>query len=162
MNKKFFKYSSRGFTLMELLIVIAIIGVLVAIVVVALNDARDRGANAGIKSNLDTARSQAEVFYNVNTDNPNSYINVCTNGVVPGGVDGIGFAVSAASRAAGLSGAYGINVSGALNTATCKGGGNYWVAEVPLFNDGNAMWCVDSTGRSQRNIGTIGASTTCE
>lgn len=152
-----------GFTILELLIVIAIIGILSAIVLISLNDARNKGADAGVKSNLSSARSQAEVFYNTNTDNPNSYVGVCTNGQV-GGADGIGLMVLTAAKSAGL-GSYdsvidGVGVAGDLTKATCSASADAWAAEAPLKGAGG-MWCADSTGVSDRRTTSIGAGTAC-
>ncbi|OGI66249.1 hypothetical protein A3A95_02070 [Candidatus Nomurabacteria bacterium RIFCSPLOWO2_01_FULL_39_18] len=143
----------KGFTLLELLVVIVIIGVLAAVVIASLNDARKKGGDGGVKSNLAGSRSQAEVFYNTNTVAPNTYTNVCTNGAV-GGAQGIGLAVLAAAKAAGLS-SYAINAAGSLTTATCNNGASAWAAEVPLRQGG--MWCVDSTNKS---IATAGSTLT--
>jgi prepilin-type N-terminal cleavage/methylation domain-containing protein len=52
-----------GFTLIELLVVIAIIGILSSVVLASLNTARNKGADAAIKSNIDNARAQAELYY---------------------------------------------------------------------------------------------------
>lgn len=156
-----FKSKQSGFTLLELLIVIAIIGVLSGIVIIALNDARNKGADAGVKSNLSSARSQAEVFYNTNTANPNTYVGVCTNGTV-GGADGIGLMIITAAKSAGL-GAYNVNgVPNAsdLDQASCNEDGNAWAAEAPLKGAGG-MWCADSTGTSDRRTTSIGSATVC-
>ncbi|HEX5774954.1 MAG TPA: type II secretion system protein, partial [Candidatus Paceibacterota bacterium] len=64
----------RGFTLIELLVVIAIIGILSSVVLASLNTARNKGADAAIKSNLAAARAQAELYYD---SNGNSYSGVC-------------------------------------------------------------------------------------
>ncbi len=55
---------SRGFTLIELLVVIAIIGILSAVVLASLSTARSKGQDASVQSNLDTVRTQAEVYRN--------------------------------------------------------------------------------------------------
>jgi prepilin-type N-terminal cleavage/methylation domain-containing protein len=144
----------KGFTLVELLIVLAIIGILAAIVLVALNDSRNKGADGGVKSYLSSARSVAEVYYNTNTGNPNSYTLVCTLGT-PGGISAN---MVAAIKSAGLP-TYTVNGTGTLTTATCNENGSSWAAEVPLKVGG--MWCVDSTSKSFKTNNTIGAGTVC-
>ena len=61
--------AQKGFTLIELLVVIAIIGILSSVVLASLNTARNKGADASVKSNLGEARAQAELFYDANNNN---------------------------------------------------------------------------------------------
>ena len=63
------KYN-KGFTLIELLMVIAIIGLLSTIVLNSLSSARNRGSDAAVKSNLNSIRSAADLYYD---NNNNSY-----------------------------------------------------------------------------------------
>lgn len=140
----------RGFTILELLVVVGLIALLATVVMVALSSARNKGKDANIKSNLANARNQAELFFSTNTMNPNSYTGVCTNGVV-GGATAIGSYVLAAAQAKGLS-SYVDNwtfpprsISGDLVSAKCNATSDAWAAEVPLTTSGQ-MWCVDSTG----------------
>lgn len=56
----------KGFTLIELLVVIAIIGILASVVLASLNTARNKGADAGMKSSINNGRAQAELFYDIN------------------------------------------------------------------------------------------------
>jgi prepilin-type N-terminal cleavage/methylation domain-containing protein len=150
----------RGFTLLELLVVVAIIGLLSAVVMASLNSARNKGGDAAVQANLKNAISQGEIFNTSNTAVPNSYTNVCTNGVV-GGVNGVGAFVLAAAKANGLA-SYATDGIGTLATATCNDSSGAWAAEVPLKSVGaNKMWCVDSTGKSQQESVTIGAATAC-
>ncbi|MFA5840697.1 MAG: type II secretion system protein [Candidatus Paceibacterota bacterium] len=151
----------KGFTLLELLVVIAIIGILSAVIFAALNSARNKGGDAGVKSNLRNAMSQAEIFYNTNTAAANTYTNVCTNGVV-GTAQGIGVHVLAAAKANGYS-SYTMDGTGTPTTATCNDNATAWAAEVPLKSLGaNQTWCVDSLGKSkQENNATIGAGYAC-
>ena len=159
MNLKHRLYNIHaGFTLLELLIVVAIIGLLTSIVLASLNGGRSKGNDAGIKTDLRNAISQGEVFFNTNTVAPNSYTSVCTNGAV-GGANGVGSFVLAAARISGLS-SYATNATGTLTTATCNDSVGAWAAEVPLKTSGQ-MWCVDSLGHSKQESVTIAAATVC-
>ena len=54
---------NKGFTLIELLVVIAIIGILASIVLASLSNARDKGKDASVKSQLSSMRAQAELYF---------------------------------------------------------------------------------------------------
>ena len=127
----------KGFTLIELLVVIAIIGILSSVVLASLNTARNKGADAAIKSNLANARAEAEIFY----DTGSTYSGVCALT----GSNVIGDSVTAAATAGGA--AYSVsntaNVTSAV--AVCHDAAGGWAAAAPLKNGGVA-WCVDSTG----------------
>lgn len=56
-------YHAKGFTVLELLIVIAIIGVLSTIILVALGGSREKATNAKIVAQLSSMRTQSELFY---------------------------------------------------------------------------------------------------
>lgn len=53
----------RGFSLIEILMVVTIIGILSVVVVSSISTARNRGIDASVKENLHTIRNQAELFY---------------------------------------------------------------------------------------------------
>lgn len=124
----------RGFTLIELLVVIAIIGILSAVVLASLNTARNKGADAAIKSNIDSARAQAELYYDANN---NSYASVCTGSA--GGVAGIAAMVSGTQSAGG--------------TVFCNSSATAWVLSSTLKTSSTTSWCVDSTGTSTSRTG---------
>ncbi|MEK7080089.1 MAG: type II secretion system protein [Patescibacteria group bacterium] len=137
----------RGFTLIELLVVIAIIGILSSVVLASLNTARNKGADAAIKSNLAGARAQAELFYDANG---NSYATVCTNTTV-NNVKSIYSAVFAAVQAGGGTS---IGTGPTTSTAgTCNAVAASWGAEAALKTGG--FYCVDSTGASSTSTASL-------
>jgi prepilin-type N-terminal cleavage/methylation domain-containing protein len=146
---------NKGFTLIELLVVIAIIGILASVVLASLNTARQKGANAAIKSNLNNIRAQAELVYD--GASPNSYDTVCADASVVKAVTG-------AATAAGATASF-VLTDASTNTAgaavgVCHDGGLAWAASVPLrAPEGSSVyWCVDSTGTSAGTANALAAS----
>ncbi|MEL6804433.1 MAG: type II secretion system protein [Bacteroidota bacterium] len=137
-----FYKNSRGFTLIELLVVIAIIGILASVVLASLNSARSKGQDAAIRSNLNNARAQAEIFYD---DNSNSYAGVCA-------------AVSSASPA-GIADLVSAATAAGTGTADCDDAAGAWAAEMVL-EDAATYYCVDSTGVSAEGSSSKGATAT--
>ena len=134
-----------GFTLIELLVVIAIIGILSSVVLASLNTARNKGADASIKSNLAGTRAQAELFYDANSnkyDNGSAASDVCNTSALANGVKGIYTAVNAA--AVGTNATMGTDVDAGSGAAGCNSSATAWAAQAPLKTGG--YYCVDSTG----------------
>ncbi len=124
--------NSRGFTLIELLVVIAIIGILASVVLASLNSARAKGSDAAIKSSINNARAQAEIFYDSNS---NSYTNLCT---AAGGIDPMH---DGAANAAGGDGFVACGTSGTP--------ANAWALKARLVSNTGQYYCVDSTGAAK-------------
>ncbi|MDB5245050.1 MAG: hypothetical protein JWN90_155 [Parcubacteria group bacterium] len=114
-----------AFTLIELLVVIAIIGILSSVVLASLNTARNKGADAAIKSNIDNARAQAELYYD-NTSQ--TYTTVCS---AAGGI---------APMVAGVNSAGG--------TGNCASSATQWALWSPLKATASTWFCTDNTGTS--------------
>ncbi|HWH07406.1 MAG TPA: type II secretion system protein [Candidatus Paceibacterota bacterium] len=148
----------RGFTLIELLVVIAIIGILSAVVLASLNTARNKGADAAVKSNIETIRTQAELFYDNNSNRYN------TNGTS---------AATGSCATANTMFAADTTISNALTQAGTAGGGTavchmnaagsaYAVAAPLKTLSGTATqyYCIDSTGNAKTTTTAL-TTTTC-
>jgi type II secretion system protein G len=93
---------SRGFTLIELMVVISIIGLLSSVILASLNTARNKAYDATRKTNLVQVQQALELYYNDNGRYPaggnggdNSWASQCSvggkvpqNNVIPGLVSG--------------------------------------------------------------------------
>ena len=133
---------NKGFTLIELLVVIAIIGILASVVLASLNSARNKGADAAVKTNLANARAQAEMWYD---DHSNAYTGLCASGAA----GGINSQVLAAAKAVGVS-SVSVGATATTTNSVCNVIAQEWGATAPLKNPVTAgnVYCVDSTGFS--------------
>ncbi len=161
-SKKMSSSYSSGFTLIELLVVIALIAILAAVVLAALGNARNKGTDASIKSNLSGTHAQSELYF---AANGNSYRGVCGETPAGDGTQTIHAMVVGAAQAAGLS-TITINGTGDETKATCNvsESGDSWAAEVPLKNkdvggEGSSkMYAVDSAGFSGPTSHSFGSN----
>ncbi len=118
---------TKGFTLIELLVVIAIIGVLSAMVLSQLNQARNKSADATIKSTIANATNAAQIYYDIH--NSNTWNGVCS---ASNGLDPMWTRLK--------------EIVGTTN-AHCNGTGQLgWRLDSQLKTDPTKYWCSDYTG----------------
>jgi general secretion pathway protein G len=80
------KRNARGFTLVEILIVVIILGILAAIVIPQFTNASNDARNNSVASTLQTMRSQIELFKIQHSDTPPSaagFVSVMTGKTNP-------------------------------------------------------------------------------
>ncbi len=138
------KNKKAGFTLIEMMVVIAIIGILSAIVMVQLNSARNKGADANVKSNLANLRSQAEFYYDNNSNSYGTFSVASCPSTASTGVFSDQRVVDAIASAA---------LAGGGNGTRCVATGTTYAISVGLKTAGQS-WCVDSAGASKQFAGT--------
>jgi|SRR3989344_3147109 len=142
--------SRKGFSLVELLIVITIIGILSTIVLSSLSNSRSKAYDTKVKEQLSSFRTSAEIYFT--NQSPTSYapvVNSCTNGIFADLQD-----VNASP------GLYLTVANLPPNTqVVCSASDSAYAVKATLYS-GNAYWCVDSLGTSKSIIGAIGAPVT--
>lgn len=154
------KTLNKGFTLIELLVVIAIIGILASVILASLNSARAKGTDAAVKSDLENARPQAEIYYDASSS---SYASVCTTATsaTPGGINTM-MADAASKATPGTALVTTFATAGTATTVICHDSATGWAAAAPLKSVASMYWCVDSTGKAEQTGTALAASSvTC-
>lgn len=159
-----------GFTIMELLIVIALIGIFTVLVLASLDKIREKQFEIKMEANFNTLKAQSERYYSryntfgINPQNP-SY-NICT---APkeygfGSADGPGIFKTLANDTNAFPKTEN-ETGGGWNIATCHAENDAWVVESPLQDSTSSlphMYCEDSTGIFiQQNINISGNTYSC-
>ncbi len=141
-NKK-----QKGFTLIEVLVVIAIIGVLSGVVLGAVNSARSKASIVAVKSNVNGIRNSAALLYS----SVGSYDTLCDAGTTSGEQFRAAFEQSTKADNTVLCLSSGTVVfrsaGGAISSITKTATPEMWAVSVQMVN-GN-YFCIDYTGISR-------------
>ncbi|OGI61100.1 hypothetical protein A2814_02070 [Candidatus Nomurabacteria bacterium RIFCSPHIGHO2_01_FULL_38_19] len=127
----------KGFTLIELLIVVAIIGILASVVLALLTTAKKKGEDSGIRTQMTSLRSEAELYA---IANGNSYNNLFTGNNTWASIN---------TNIQNIL-TY-INKQTAVHTAGSST--NQWAVQAQLKEDPTNYVCVDYTATMK--IGTV-------
>lgn len=155
------KKQTQGFTLIELLVVITLIGILAAIVMVALTSAKNNSENTSIQANINKLQTQAELYYSNNNNygaNTVAYSSVCPTTEIASTTAGV-MGVSGAGLLAFTTAI--VKQAGSENTlCTVSANGATWAVAARFKGDTTKVTCADSTGRSVISVTTLASSIT--
>lgn len=129
----------KGFTIIELIVVIAIIAVLAAIVLVNVTQYISKGKDASIKGNMSSMATIAASYYD---DNGSDFTTSPGLAAYP-------------AFAAGVTAIQDANGDVAPTVSVIAAA---WCIATPLNNTADGPWCVDSTGFK----GKVSATTACD
>ena len=147
----------QGFTLLELLMVIAIVAILLTLAVNYIDTSRSKGSDANVKANLKNAMSQAEVYY---INQARTYTGLCNDQTI-----GIFKKMQSAKRAFGgaTQSTYDVSVASTWQTEACHDSVTAFAAWVPLKESTPASpvgWCVDSLGVGKKVTAILASNAT--
>jgi type IV pilus assembly protein PilA len=156
------KKVDAGFTLIELMVIMAIIGIFASIVLVALGTARNKSTNSKVQAQLASMRSQAEIFF-VN-QSPNSYGTAVAGTACTGASAGSLFTTSASNYGLAALLSFPTGYSSQCYTDPTSGAASSWAVTASnnsTFASGDKFWCVDSSGKSASysNVPTVSVAT---
>ena len=146
--------TQQGFTIIELIVVIGILGLLAGVAVVTVNQSRAKGKNSNVKSYMTQIRNLAEIAY----DNRGNYDDVCTES---GGAAG----ESALTESGDWERIEASVAVVAGRDPTCNEGvaaTSYvvWV-QLPMYEGTRTVYCVDSLQNAKSTTTPAADATVC-
>lgn len=154
------KKSKKGFTIIELIVVIAIIAVLAGIVLINVTGYINKGRDAAAQGNLASMLTNGAVFYDANSSFTN-FITVASPvaaGAAATCTGNAGF-VGPCQAITGTSATTGYQLSFTCAGTSCTVGATGWCAIITL-KSGNT-YCVDSNGNKLNKSGGTCAAGVC-
>jgi prepilin-type N-terminal cleavage/methylation domain-containing protein len=131
--------TKKGFTLIEILIVVAIIGILATIVIVSLREASDRGRNTKIVAGVVQVRKIAEDMY---LQEATGYEGLCLND----GTGGVGSNIDMQTIEADI-GQFGRSLD-------CYSEQYHYCVSVELMGENANYFCIDDNGNNIESAST--------
>ena len=157
----------KGFTIIELIVVIAIIAVLAAIVLVNVTQYINKGRDAAAVGNLATMITNGAVFYDKNStftsfSGATAAQTIAKNGTCTAGDQSwVAPCQAIVGQSGGTGGNYTLTMdcsTGAASAACTATSITNWCAQITLLATGTPTYCVDSTGNKKQG-GTCAAAT---
>ena len=133
-------FNNRGFTVMELLVTIAVIGVLASVILMVSSGAREDAIEAKIKGEMNSLAKQAAI----SESKLKTYNAVC-------GINGSTQDEKVAEIIASIQ-------ERTTGTFACNSNDDAYAASIPLVSD---HWCVDSGGESKEILVAITTELEC-
>jgi prepilin-type N-terminal cleavage/methylation domain-containing protein len=131
--------SSRGFTLIEIMVVVSLIVILMAGAVVSISVARNKSIDATIKSSIGNVKSESYVFVTRSIGSVN-YSNFCTQTSVMAIMDSI-------------------DAKNGAGEDYCNAQPNAWVYAAQFRGDSDQYICSDSNDITQVYTGVLSSPT---
>ena len=120
----------KGFTLLELLFVAALIAILAAIILAALSSARNKGKDSSIESQMKSLQNQVELDF-VGSGYANTFTNTSP------------FWASSDAKVQNILN----SIDKDTKTHTAFGAKSSWAAQARLVQDSSKYFCVDASGK---------------